>query len=343
MIPQIQESNSGLPTFAEAKASDDLATVAGSCTNSDEFRQLLNNATDRLLYRGDWLGTVLPIHLTVSQGVVTFPRVVGSVRHLNICNQGIPVWSGWYSFLRHYWSHGNCCGAWQGWLGPEAHLEQFGRGVQFAAIPTDNCVLKVTGIPADDGAVIQLFGTDPAGNPLRTDNGNGTWSDGISFTLTQPFVVGTQLVKQLTRAIKPITQGPVTVSSLDQVLGTETPIASFDPGDTNPSYAQYKLHVRHCTTPVSITAVALVKLKFIPVVVDSDPVLIPNLHALKLFMQSIRFENSGDRNNAKAYQIDAVRELNLQLNDVQPIEQIPIQINAFGTASLRRAGIGRVI
>jgi hypothetical protein len=343
-VPTLQADNAGLPTLGQVVANP-LFNIFGSCPNgpSGEFKQLLNDATQRLLYRGDWMGTVLPIQATVERGVVTFPRIVGSVRHVNICHRGIPVYGPWYSFLSHYWSGGNCCGAWQGWLGGRTHFTQFGRGVQFSAIPTATCVLKVYSIADDDGQVIQFFGLDPSGNPLRTDNGDGTWSDGISITLGSPSVIDTNLVASISRVLKPATQGAIQVSAWDTTLLVETPIAAFDPSDTNPSFAQYKLHTPACTTPVQIQSIALVKLQFIPVVASTDPILIPNLHALSLFMQSIRFEQAGDRANAKAYQIDAVRELNLQLDDDQPDYQVPIRVNPFGTASPSRAGIGRVI
>jgi hypothetical protein len=89
--------------------------------------------------------------------------------------------------------------------------------------------------------------------------------------------------------------------------------------------------------------VALVKLKFIPVVADTDLVMIPNLSALALFLKGMRFAEAGDRQNALLYQADAVKELNLQLADISPDEQTPIRISPFGTADPWRAGIGRIL
>jgi len=149
-------------------------------------------------------------------------------------------------------------------------------------------------------------------------------------------------VKNVGRVIKPVTQGPITLSALDTLTGVVTPLAVYDPGDTNPSFAQYNLHATCCNPTVTWTAVAMVKLKFIPVVVDTDVVMIPNLHALALFIKGMRFAEAGDRENALSYQADAVKELNLQLYDKTSNAQIPIVIQPFGTANPSRAGIGRM-
>ncbi len=343
-VPLTAAGNSALPTFAQAKASNALKTAVGSCENTDEFLQIVNDATQRLMYRGDWPGTVLPLHVTVQRGLVTFPRQVGTVKYINVTKRYVPVWNNTYEFLPHWWAGGSCCGAWTQWLDPLAPaMTQYGTACVFAQPPTNTCVLQIQGIPDDTGAVIQFFGTDPQGNSLRTDNGDGTFSDGISLTLNQPFTVGTQLVKYIGRVIKPVTQGPITLFSLDTVDATQTALAIYDPGDTNPSFAQYHLHATCCNPTVTWSAVAQVKLKFIPVAVDSDLVLIPNLQALALFIKGIRFGEAGDRANSLAYQADAVKELNLQYADMIPDTQIPIQIQPFGSAPPIRAGIGRII
>lgn len=293
------------------------------------------------MYRGDWAGTILPIQVSVIRGVVTMPRIVGEVRKINITKKYVPVYNGWYNFLPFHWSGGNCCGPWLDWLDlRNPWLGEYGRACTFAQPPTSTCVLQIQGIADDVGAILQFFGTDPTGNPLRTDNGDGTWSDGITLTLNLPFTVGTDLVGNVVRAIKPRTQGQVSVSALDTLTGTSTPLAVYDASETNPSYAQYTLHAQACTPPPTWTAIALVKLKFVPVVADTDPVLIPNLHALKLFIQGVRFGEAGDRANSLAYQADAVKELNLQDWDITKDDQIPISINPFGSAEPWKAMIG---
>lgn len=342
--PQLIAGNAGLPTFQNAMDNNSLQTAAGNCSNSTEFAKKLNDAIQRLMIRGDWPGTILPIQITVAAGVVTFPRMVGSVRAFNLCQSGIPIFGAWYSFLSHYWSRGTCCGLWQNWIvGQSPRLTQFGTGVQFAVIPTSTCVLKVYSDPTDAGAIIQFFGLNPTGGNLTTATAP-TITQGISITLNAPSVTDTNLVASIARVIKPATNAPVQVSALDQLTGVETPIASFDAGDTNPSFAQYRLHgVQQCVTPApTFQSVALVKLKFIPVVSPTDLVTIPSLPALAMMLKAVRYQEGGDRPNFLGYQADAVKELNLMLADAQPDYQIPVDVNAFGSASPCRHGIGRI-
>lgn len=334
--------NAGFSTLAEAKASA-LNDIAGACSNGAQFLSYVNQATERLLYRGDWRLSVLPIHVQVHRGVVTMPRMVGSIRSLNLCRHNVPIYGVNYQFLPFHWRGQNCWGSWIGWLGESPTMTQYGNSATYAGIPSSNCVLQMYNNTVDDGKVIQVFGFDPIGLQLMTDNGDGTFSDGISFTLGQPFVVGTQLVGQITRVIKPVTQNYVQCFALDTVTGSQTQLANWEPSLTNPSYEQYRLNVPLCDTTVNVTAVALIKIKFVPVVVDSDPVQIPNLAALKLMIQGIRLEDAGDDDGAQKKILKAVHELNLQLQDDLQDEQIPIEVNAFGTALPARAGVGRVL
>ncbi len=296
-----------------------------------------------LMYRGDWVGTELPILVTVKRGIVTFPRIVGAVRYINVTRRYVPIWNDLWTFLPHSWSQGNCCGPWLDWIDPHApSMTAYGTSATFDQPPTNTCVLQISGIPDDTGVVIRFFGLDPQGNPLTTDNGDGTFSDGISLTLNQPFTVGTQLVKVVARVIKPVTQGQIVLSSIDTVTAVVTPLAVYDAGDTNPSFAQYNLHAACCNPTVTWSAVALVKLKFTPVVADSDVVMIENLNALALFIKGMRAIEANDIQGGLALQAVAVKELNLQQTDLTPDNQIPIRINPFGTAEPGRRAIGRM-
>ena len=342
-VPLTPAENSGLPLYADARSSNEIQTAVGSCNNQDEFKQRVNDGTRRLMYRGDWPGTQLPIHLTVRRGIVTLPRLVGSVRYINITRKYLPVWNGLWTFLPHSWGTTLGCCLTDNWLDPYApSITAYGSSATFDQPPTSSCVLQISGIPDDTGAVVQFFGTDPQGNALRTDNGDGTFSDGISLTLNQPFTVGTQLVQTVSRVIKPVTQGQISLFSLDTVSGAQTLLAIYDPSDTNPSFAQYNLHAACCNPTVTWSAVAMVKLKFIPAMVDSDLVMIPNLSALALFIKGVRYAEQGDRASALGYQADAVKELNLQYADARPNNQIPININAFGSAEPWKRAIGRI-
>jgi hypothetical protein len=74
---------------------------------------------------------------------------------------------------------------------------------------------------------------------------------------------------------------------------------------------------------------ALVKLKHIDLVDDTDLVLVPSLAAIKFMLQSIVFEESNDAAMGAEYEAKAIRELNLQLRDEMPEQQTAVVIEPF--------------
>jgi hypothetical protein len=79
---------------------------------------------------------------------------------------------------------------------------------------------------------------------------------------------------------------------------------------------------------VSRPLIALVKLRFVPVVLDTDLVLIDNLDALKNMIQSIKYAEAGDDRMADKYEARAIRELNMGLRDGGD-DLIPVSIEPF--------------
>lgn len=77
---------------------------------------------------------------------------------------------------------------------------------------------------------------------------------------------------------------------------------------------------------------ALVKLRFIPAVHPTDLVIIDNLDALKLIFQAEKFGEAGDRANRKMYQMDAIEDLNRQLETDSPDDQFVANNTPFGPA-----------
>jgi hypothetical protein len=78
------------------------------------------------------------------------------------------------------------------------------------------------------------------------------------------------------------------------------------------------------------------------VVLDSDIVQIDNIAALKFIIQSLRSSENGDTDAAVKYEAQAIHELNRQLAEKLPLNQIPTTIAAFGTAIPANAGIGQI-
>jgi hypothetical protein len=75
---------------------------------------------------------------------------------------------------------------------------------------------------------------------------------------------------------------------------------------------------------------ALVKLKFIPVVADTDLVLIPSTMALKYAIQSVKYGDSQNADEAMKYMAMAIRELNHVMDNQIPQEDAAINTSFAG-------------
>lgn len=326
-----------LTTLYEARTST-LKNIAGFNAGdenhppSQAFIDALNEATRRLMRRGDWSGTVVPMRVVSPKGMVTWPRYVGQVRRINVCRQPVPIFGQWYEFLQfgdhhHHWGH---------WAGEECVMVgQFQAATYNDVFVQGGAIRAYPQYASDAGRNVQIFGVDTNGLPLRTANTNGTYTDGITLQLAVPFVQSNVTVGRIDRVIKDVTQGNVMLYCYDADSGNELDLASYEPSETNPAYVRYQLCLPTHGQQI-FNVVALVKIKYISVKVDTDLVLIQNLDALKLMMQCVKFEEAGERSQARACEADAIRELNLELADETPQDQIPVSVEPFNGMSFNQ-------
>jgi len=324
---------------------------AAACKDSDEFSSLVNEATDILLQRGDWPGTVVPIRVMVRQGCVVWPRYVQRVRKINRCNIPIKVGSIWWDFVDHdsylnyrgdlFYGTKNISGYSFNRPGQQhGQLSSQGRVPTYNDIPggTSYYVRAYALDPSDKGKTITLFGIDGNGQTLRhQDPATGLWIDGTIIVLDIPFGSTSVYVQRIDAVIKDETQFNVPIFAYDPVGNTLLDLAIYEPGETNPSYAKDRLFSHgHTFCKCEFTVIAMVKLAFIPVKVDTDFVLIPSAMALKTAIQSIKFGESGDAQNQQVFLQSAVNELNRVLDNEQPLQDTPVNEGFMGESD----GIG---
>lgn len=337
-------------TFNEAKGSQELSDVSGVCGTGDKFKNYLNQATRVLMKRGNFWGTVSKLGVCVYNNCVTWPREVGSVLATNVCGHWVPNGNSWYNFLplstqdfgnRGFNFSGGCCRG-------NAEFVNSGQSPVFNNVSC-NQNYYIRAYPqarADIGKTITIFGTDFNGQAIRTNQPDGTWTDGVVLTLDVPYVSTPFQVRHIERVIKDVTQNVVRLFQYDAINDVLLPCAEYQPTETSPAYRESRLQgvATNCSVNGGLKRIdALVKLEFIPVVADTDRVLIDDLDALAMMMQSIRYKNSGDAANAIEFEKMAIHELNLGLENKIPKDQLQIQIAAFGSAMPSRHGVGRII
>ena len=197
----------------------------------------------------------------------------------------------------------------------------------------------------DIGQEVVIFGKDSNGQVIRTKDENGMWQDGVTLELASPFVSTPMTVREIFRISKPRTHGVVRYYQYDAPNDVMLDLVSHEPGETSPMYRKSRIRGPHWkgkanSCPRSIEA--LVKLEFIPVRHDTDLVIIENQDALRDMIMAIKLADSGDKTGATAYELSAIHELNLELENRFPKTQTPVEFNCFGSASPSHHGIGRI-
>lgn len=331
----------GFLTFQQAQASR-LADIAQTCTTSADFASLLNEATEALMTRGDWAGTLVPIQVCVSNGCVTWPRYVGKVRRIMNCHENSRIGNLWYQFVDndrfggwdHGWGNAPSGFGQHGWTGQyRVGMINQGRFCTYNDVyPNVNRLIRAHCLVQEDvGKHLTIFGLDNNGQVLRThDTVNNVWTDGVTITLSIPFGSTSVYVSKIDRVIKDVTQGDVPLYAYDPVANVEEDLAFYAPGETSPSYERDRIHMGPTCCNGVKSVIALVKLKFIPVVGPNDLVLISNIRALKFAVQAIRLEEAGQNEAGSIKMGLAVKELNLDLENQYPMDQTSVDSGFMG-------------
>lgn len=339
-------------TLANCKASSRIRRIAGSCNGSQDYLDLVNDAVRMLVTRGDFYGTVRKVCACIRCGDIVWPRQVGTVLAINSCNRTVPPANHWAEFedltrhdLTHYWGLGNC-----GQI----------SGVQGNTVPVFNPISGSDGVAgvyirfyptqqSDVGKTITIFGIDSNGEELRSTRPDGSIQDGIVTMLALPFVTmngsdrNVPSMRHITRVIKDVMDGPVYCFQYRAADNVMLDLARWESSETLPDYATTRLsgqHVGACAGCAPMIS-ALVKLKHIDAIVDDDLIIVENLDAIAMMMQAIKLGDSYDPAQKRAMELEAVREMNLELRTRLPLDQINITLAPFGTALPRHAGIGR--
>src|SRR6267142_720533 len=84
-------------TVAEAKGSLCRAVDNGVPADDPRVIQRINEATERLMAGGHWVGMTQELLICTQQQCFTLPRQIESVQEVFILDQTLDVSSGWYS------------------------------------------------------------------------------------------------------------------------------------------------------------------------------------------------------------------------------------------------------
>lgn len=323
-------------TLAEAQTDRGICSIIRVDPSTQDFTDRINEACERLVNRGNWWATVAKLSLTVTGHEVVWPRCVGTPLAINEYHHRLIMRNQWYNFLPlddHDYVY----------IGENYHrrhhhgvgITYFGTSPVFYNVPHDTTAYLVAKPrnSADYGRSLYVWGEDANDIPVRE-----------TLVLGSDYVVSTNIYSTVTRVEKNLTADYVDLyQSADGTTTTLTATSAYAPSETRPEY-RVSILPRHCWQSSTTThhVSALVKLQHIDAVATTDLLSIGNRAAIKLMLQAIIAEEADSPQLAETKTAEAVHELNLELENRLPKEQIAVELNPFGTATPARHAIGRM-
>ena len=345
-------------TVANVQSDVAIKKISGVRSDSPEFFALLNEVEKSLMIRGGWFDLEQRVNFCLSGHHIVWPEFVGTVLSVRFCHGDVAVSrNGWYSFAPNGNGHrGRGYGGFNG--GGFVNGVGFGHGrdsdVVIEDANTRPCYNDISGGSGklvryyvtnanDIGKKITIFGRQFGGQPLQ-ERENGTFVNGLSLVASNPYSSTNVLVTEIQSIVREPTQGMAYLYEYDPSCGTLRDIAAFRPGETHPRYRCSRiLNVPRraldaqgcCWTPIE----ALIKLKFVELCNERDFIPVDNLRALKLGIQAVRLEEANDDAAAAAKWALAISELNMEMLDRHPDDQLTIVNNTFGDVGIPRRRI----
>ena len=333
--------------LSDARNATEIKNISGKCSNSEQFANLVNVVTRRLLKRGAWWGTEVVVRLCTGSCEIVWPNYVGTVMGVRTCAGQMDLKNNWYAIM----GPSSCYTDWGGsnW-GPIGSGYGYGGNVNAVGFDSDtsctgNAITGNTGkllqyhvVKSEDlGKTITFYGKQYGGQPLQ-ELVNGVWQSGLTLTAIPGISRTTVLVTHLGQITREATQGMAYLYEYDPATLLLRTLSVFQPNETNPQYRKSTIqnfgsipYYQDANGVKSWNIEALVKLEYVPVVNDRDFLLIDDFDALKLGIQALQFEDAHDYQNAEVTWKLAIRELNYESRNKQPGNQFVVRSRVMGS------------
>lgn len=333
-----------------------IPKAIGLCPDDTRIPAIVNEAQQRLLTKGLWHGTFGRFRICTDNQCVTLPPQIATIESAAVCGEVVAMRDTWWEFLDNGFgpinSTSGCasCGTGDtvgGGLGVGMYR---GRFCTFKDIqPSGKKLNVVCDLSTDVGKEVLLLGYDDNGNWIRTDQG-GTIKDGELVAFAQS--TGTTTTNYFSSVndiqLPDDMDGQSWLYEYDVSATTRRLIGKYEYFETRPNYARYffpSVCIRTCDdntccqTPIDIVG----KLEFIPVVNDTDYLIIGNIPALKEMVVGIVNAEKAPDSLAKnqimtsAYAM-AMNELDQELRHYRG-DGVITAVNVMGTAIYANSGI----
>lgn len=337
--------------------------VLGFCNDDrPNLANYANSAQRRLIFAreaGDegWWGSWAEMAFTgVSRTnpFITTPRSVARLEKLSVCTRPVPIQNQFYEYLD--FGNGRLPKRCQGHDWCNCHTQCLTRNnvVTFADQTVKPCLIRV--YPTDTADTsgnrrILVQGLNQADTVIKSQDIQQL-VDGEFLVIAAPFVQSTNLFNSLTGFQKDNTVGDLQIFQVDPVTGDERLLLIMESSETVAGYRRYYLNdlPRNCCCVgneiQNLTITAIAKLEMIPVLVDTDYLLLQNLEAVieeSISLRMSEMDNSEAQQLAAVHHINAIRLLNSEITHYLGKQSPAINFSPFGSAKLEHQRIGVMI
>jgi len=309
---------------------EDAQSVVGSCDDPTLFRRL-TEAVRILAGKGDFDPLLGDVELCSYGGCVALPNEVEVVTAVSIDGQPITGRNRWFNYHingpgeRHRWQQ---CSGWQYWRdGAQSPV------IQDITVPAK--IVAFLSQPEDNGKKIRVFGTDLAGNTIRSKE-NDVWVDGYLI----PTVFGSPVQAEdapvfarVTRVLKDQFVGWVRLSTIDGSDDTGALIGLYQWWETDPQYKRIHLP-RLCKTACNSSEVLtphLVRISFrrriFKIRSKEDIIPFDNSIVLMEALRAVKYYGDNDLASGSGHEATAARLLTEEQNTRIPPVVSPVQIS----------------
>lgn len=335
-------------------------SLLGLCNdNRAQLSQYVNAAQQRLVKApeaGDegWWGTWVEVafnNVSRNNPYVTCPRSIARLEKINVCQQSTRIHNQFYEYLD--WGNGRMpkqCDT-DNWYTCTSQIFTRNIAITWTEQTIKPCYIRVYAADptADSNANkhVLIQGTDNNGLVVRSQVVEQQ-VDGDYMVLGSPFIQSAYLWNSITGIQKDPTQGNINIMQVDPDTDDETLLLTMEPSETVAGYRRYyfnNLPANCCATSgttQNVTVTAIAKMEILPVVVDTDYLVLQNEEAIIEECMAIRLsgmDNVESQQIAKSHHKEAVRLLNSELIHYLGKNDPAVNFAPFGSARLERLNI----
>lgn len=292
---------------------------------SQKFLTYLNQARERIINSGKWKGMTFAVNFDPSLGYITLPRDAESLLGLHV-NKGIyGIQSKWYEYIV---GGGGKLPTDMPDIGSAVDMGENFVTMQDPAAPAQISFKTISN--EDVGLEVVIYGKDANGNDIY--DSNGVLGERLQLVAPSSLVTTSATFSKITSVLKPFTVGNLEIYAFAVPNGTL--LSSYQPWETSPQYRRYRLKVYEPNTVVT----GVCKLKYFPLVCETEPLLPANIGALKMALMALTYEDANDPAASDGYWQRCYGLLNQQLKENRGAAGFIPNIRFFpsGTGSIPR-------